>query len=85
MYKNSQDAQSNFFWKSTSGMCAPKDPEEELGNISSVGNLKDAIPDLFKVLTEEEDMMKRWTSYTYLSSDVKPGSNIMRINGESNA
>jgi hypothetical protein len=32
---------------------------------SSVEELPDPIPDLFDVLTEEEDYLQRWTTFTY--------------------
>lgn len=32
---------------------------------SQVGDLKEPMPDLFKILTEEKDLQGRWTTFTY--------------------
>ncbi|XP_005090548.1 twisted gastrulation protein homolog 1-A [Aplysia californica] len=47
------------------GLCPPPDPEDDLAKTSSVEDLPDPIPDLFDVLTEEEDHFQRWSTYTF--------------------
>lgn len=47
------------------GLCPAPDPEDGLFRTSSIENLPDPIPELFAVLTEEEDEQKRWTTHTY--------------------
>ncbi|XP_029635412.1 twisted gastrulation protein homolog 1-A-like [Octopus sinensis] len=47
------------------GLCPPPDPNEVPYKSSSIEILKDPIPDLFNVLTMEEDVLKRWASYHY--------------------
>ena len=47
------------------GLCPPPDPEDDLGKTSSVEDLPDPIPDLFNVLTEQEDFHQRWTTFTF--------------------
>lgn len=60
------------------GLCPAPDPEDGLYRTSSIETLPDPIPDLFTVLTEEEDFMKRWTTHTYAynldSLLFKPGT-----------
>ncbi|PVD20890.1 hypothetical protein C0Q70_19053 [Pomacea canaliculata] len=46
-------------------LCPPPDPDDGMYQTSSIENLPDPIPDLFAVLTEEEDAQKRWTTHTY--------------------
>uniref|UniRef100_A0A0B7AEZ1 Protein twisted gastrulation n=1 Tax=Arion vulgaris TaxID=1028688 RepID=A0A0B7AEZ1_9EUPU len=62
------------------GLCPPPDPTDELTKSSSVEELPDPIPDLFNVLTEEEDYHKRWTTFTYAVDLDKlafhPGTNM---------
>ena len=41
------------------------DPEDSIFRTSSIEVLSDPIPELFNVLTEEEDYLKRWTSHKY--------------------
>lgn len=47
------------------GMCPEQSSEDSWTKTSSVELLTDPIPDLFNVLTEEEDPYLRWTTYTY--------------------
>ncbi|GFO25017.1 twisted gastrulation protein homolog 1 [Plakobranchus ocellatus] len=47
------------------GLCPPPDIGDELERSSSVEDLKDPIPALFDVLTEQEDIHQRWTTFTY--------------------
>lgn len=47
------------------GMCPMPDPEDSIFRTSSIEVLSDPIPELFNVLTEEEDYLKRWTSHKY--------------------
>lgn len=47
------------------GLCPIPDPEDRLYLSSSIEILPDPIPDLFQVLTEEEDFLQRWTTHTY--------------------
>lgn len=47
------------------GLCPAPDPEDGLYKTSSIENLPDPIPDLFTVLTEEEDTLQRWTTHSY--------------------
>ena len=47
------------------GMCPLPNPEEGFMRTSTIDILNDPIPDLFSVLTEEEDYLKRWTTYRY--------------------
>jgi len=47
------------------GLCPAPNPEDELAKTSSVEDLPDPIPDLFNVLTEEEDPKQRWSTYTF--------------------
>ncbi|GFS15980.1 twisted gastrulation protein homolog 1 [Elysia marginata] len=61
------------------GLCPPPDLDDELDKGSTVEHLKDPIPALFDVLTEQEDPQQRWTSFTYAidlnlenKSSIKP-------------
>ena len=47
------------------GLCPVPDPEDTLQKSSSIENLPDPIPELFDVLTEEEDFLQRWTTFHY--------------------
>ena len=47
------------------GMCPMPDPEDSIFKTSSIEVLSDPIPELFNVLTEEEDHLRRWTSHKY--------------------
>ena len=47
------------------GMCPLPDPEDSIFKTSSIEVLSDPIPELFNVLTEEEDYLKRWTTHKY--------------------
>ena len=47
------------------GMCPENDLKDNMYRTSSVEELSDPIPELFNVLTEEEDPYLRWTTYTY--------------------
>lgn len=47
------------------GLCPLPDSNDDMGKSSSVEDLQDPIPDLFNVLTEEEDRQQRWTTFTY--------------------
>ncbi|KAL3860143.1 hypothetical protein ACJMK2_010308 [Sinanodonta woodiana] len=47
------------------GMCPPPNPEDSIFKSSSIEDLADPIPELFNVLTEEEDPELRWTSHSY--------------------
>ncbi|KAK3709765.1 hypothetical protein RRG08_028800 [Elysia crispata] len=47
------------------GLCPPPDLDDELDKGSTVEHLKDPIPALFDVLTEQEDIQQRWTTFTY--------------------
>lgn len=74
----------SWFWiiaDMPTGLCKPKDSEEGMDDSSSVEELKEPIPDLFNVLTEEEDLYKRWKAYTYPASAAKPGKHILLIKG----
>ncbi len=46
-------------------MCPESDLKNNMDKMSSVEELGDPIPDLFDVLTEEEDPYLRWTTYSY--------------------
>lgn len=46
-------------------MCPTPQPEDTIGNTNTIEELPDPIPELFSVLTEEEDAQKRWTIYSY--------------------
>ena len=46
-------------------MCPLPDPEDSIFKTSSIEVLSDPIPELFNVLTEEEDYLKRWTTHKY--------------------
>ena len=46
-------------------MCPENDLKDNMYRTSSVEELSDPIPELFNVLTEEEDPYLRWTTYTY--------------------
>ncbi|ESO98443.1 hypothetical protein LOTGIDRAFT_231460 [Lottia gigantea] len=62
------------------GLCAKQDPHDTPRKTSSVEDLIDPIPDLFKVLTEQVDRLMRWTSKSYPAlSEVftKPSGNNM--------
>ena len=48
-----------------SGLCPAPDPDDGLYSTSSIETLPDPIPELFAVLTEEEDPLRRWTTHTY--------------------
>ncbi|XP_076469857.1 twisted gastrulation protein homolog 1-A-like [Babylonia areolata] len=60
------------------GLCPAPDPDDGLYRTSSIETLPDPIPDLFAVLTEEEDFHQRWTTHTYAynldSLLFKPGT-----------
>lgn len=47
------------------GMCPLPDPEDSIFRTSAIEILPDPIPELFNVLTEEEDHLKRWTVFRY--------------------
>ena len=47
------------------GLCPAPDPDDSLYGSSSIENLPDPIPELFAVLTEEEDFLQRWKTFTY--------------------
>lgn len=47
------------------GMCPDRSTDTGMMRSSTVDVLMDPIPELFEVLTEEEDPMLRWTTYTY--------------------
>ena len=47
------------------GLCPERASKDGLPKTSTVETLSDPIPDLFEVLTEEEDYLLRWTTYTY--------------------
>ncbi|XP_013090755.2 twisted gastrulation protein homolog 1-A-like [Biomphalaria glabrata] len=47
------------------GMCPTPNPEDEMTKSSTVEDITDPIPHLFKVLTDEEDYEQRWTTFTY--------------------
>ncbi|XP_021349982.1 twisted gastrulation protein homolog 1-A-like [Mizuhopecten yessoensis] len=64
------------------GLCKPKDTEEGMDDSSSVEELREPLPELFNVLTEEEDLLARWKSFTYPASAAKPGKNILLIKGK---
>ena len=46
-------------------MCPLPDKEDSIFKTSSIEVLSDPIPELFNVLTEEEDYLKRWTTHKY--------------------
>ena len=46
-------------------MCPKPDPEDTIGSSNTIEELSDPIPELFSVLTEEEDSQKRWTIHSY--------------------
>ena len=48
------------------GLCPPPDLDDELDRGSTVEQLKDPIPALFDVLTEQQDIQERWSSYTFV-------------------
>ncbi|KAH9515756.1 Twisted gastrulation protein 1-B [Bulinus truncatus] len=47
------------------GMCPAPNPEDEMTKTSTVEDISDPIPHLFKVLTDEDDYEQRWTTFTY--------------------
>ncbi len=47
------------------GMCESRNPKYNNLRTSSVEELDNPIPGLFRVLTEEPDPSLRWTTYTY--------------------
>ncbi|CAL1544094.1 unnamed protein product [Lymnaea stagnalis] len=69
------------------GLCDKPDPEDDMARSSSVEEISDPIPDLFKVLTDEEDREQRWTTFTYavdldkliMQSGKKPGMEAQQI------
>lgn len=46
-------------------MCPHPDPEDSIFKTSAIEVMTDPIPELFNVLTEEEDYLKRWTTHKY--------------------
>ena len=46
-------------------MCPEHKNENTIHKTSSVEEIADPIPELFDVLTEEEDPYLRWTTFTY--------------------
>ena len=48
-----------------SDMCPHPDPEDSIFKTSAIEVMTDPIPELFNVLTEEEDYLKRWTTHKY--------------------
>lgn len=46
-------------------MCPHPDPEDSIFKTSAIEVMSDPIPELFNVLTEEEDYLKRWTTHKY--------------------
>ena len=47
------------------GMCPSQDLQDSVIRTSTVEELADPIPELFSVLTEEPDELRRWSTYTY--------------------
>lgn len=47
------------------GLCPPPDPNDVPYKSSTIEILLDPIPDLFNVLTIEDDAQKRWSSFRY--------------------
>lgn len=47
------------------GLCPPPDPNDVPYKSSTIEILLDPIPDLFNVLTIEDDVQKRWSSFRY--------------------
>lgn len=45
------------------GLCPKPDPDDDLQDGSTIEDLHDPIPELFNVLTEQEDIEKRWTTF----------------------
>ncbi|KAL4234077.1 hypothetical protein ACF0H5_005731 [Mactra antiquata] len=46
-------------------MCPHPDPEDSIFKTSAIEEMPDPIPELFNVLTEEEDYLQRWTTHKY--------------------
>ncbi|XP_052818582.1 twisted gastrulation protein homolog 1-A-like [Mya arenaria] len=46
-------------------MCPTPKAEDTIGNTNTIEELPDPIPELFSVLTDEEDSEKRWTIHSY--------------------
>lgn len=46
-------------------MCPHPDPEDSIFKTSAIEVMPDPIPELFNVLTEEEDYLQRWTTHKY--------------------
>ncbi|XP_064598850.1 twisted gastrulation protein homolog 1-like [Liolophura sinensis] len=47
------------------GMCDPPKANENIQRTSAIEDLNDPIPDLFNVLTEEDDILQRWSIHRY--------------------
>lgn len=54
-----------FFYFFLTGLCPPPDPNDVPYKSSTIEILLDPIPDLFNVLTIEDDAQKRWSSFRY--------------------
>jgi hypothetical protein len=54
-----------IFVVETLGLCPPPDPDDDLQDGSTIDVLKDPIPELFNVLTEQPDIEKRWTTFSH--------------------
>ena len=48
-----------------SGMCPAHSEHTDWLKSSTVEELEDPMPELFEVLTEEEDLYLRWTTFNY--------------------
>ncbi|XP_063590748.1 twisted gastrulation protein homolog 1-A-like isoform X1 [Penaeus indicus] len=46
------------------GMCEPREHDSELKD-SQVGDIPEPFPQLFKAITDEKDLLLRWTSITF--------------------
>ncbi|XP_050398913.1 twisted gastrulation protein homolog 1-A [Patella vulgata] len=63
------------------GLCAKQDPHDTPRKTSSIEDLSDPIPELFNVLTQQDDHLLRWTSTSYAvhpdSMFFKPGNSLV--------
>ncbi|KAH3692545.1 hypothetical protein DPMN_193094 [Dreissena polymorpha] len=46
-------------------MCPTPKPEDTIGNTNTIEELTEPLPELFSLLTEEEDSQLRWTVHSY--------------------